>query len=121
MYERHTEPLLPRAKFYLRLLYHFLTGFLVMSISLGLGVVGYHGFEGFTWLDSLLNASMILGGMGPVNLVVTEGGKIFASGYALFSGMVILGIVGIIIAPILHRFLHMMHLDDMDSSSEVVQ
>jgi hypothetical protein len=114
MYEKHNEPLLSRSKFALRLLYHLLVGLGIMFISLGVGVLGYHGFEGLSWLDSLLNASMILGGMGPVNLVVTAGGKVFASIYALFSGMVFLGIVGIIIAPIVHRVLHFMHMDDTD-------
>lgn len=116
MYEKRTEPLLPRRKFLMRLFYHFLTGFGILVISLGIGVLGYHGFEKLAWLDALLNASMILGGMGPVNLIVTAGGKVFASCYALFSGMIFLGIVGIIIAPIIHRFLHFMHLDDADQS-----
>jgi hypothetical protein len=117
MYEKRTQPLLPRNQFLLRLLNHFLTGFGILMISLGIGVLGYHGFEKLTWLDALLNASMILGGMGPVNPVLSIGGKVFASCYALFSGMVFLGIIGIIIAPIIHRFLHFMHLDDVDQSS----
>ena len=114
MYEKRTQPLLPRRKFLVRLFYHFLAGSGVLLLSLGLGVLGYHGFEGQPWLDALLNASMILGGMGPVNLVVTPGGKIFASVYAIYSGMIFLGVAGIIIAPILHRFLHFMHLDEAE-------
>ena len=118
MYEKHSEPLLPRKKFFLRLLYHWLTGTIVLVVSLGIGVIGYHGFEKFSWLDSLLNASMILGGMGPVNQLLTSGGKIFASIYALFSGMVFLGVAGIISAPIFHRFLHLMHMDDTDNPEQ---
>ena len=114
MYEKHSEPLLPRKKFFLRLLYHWLAGTVVLVVSLGIGMIGYHGFENLSWLDSLLNASMILGGMGPVNQLMTGGGKFFASMYALFSGMVFLGVAGIIAAPIFHRFLHLMHMDDTD-------
>lgn len=113
MYEKHYEPLLKRSKFLFRLLSHLLTGVGILVVSLGLGVVGYHGFEHLSWLDSLLNASMILGGMGPVNVVLSEGGKWFASFYALFSGMIFLGVFGIIIAPVVHRLLHLMHLDEM--------
>ncbi|MHB8088533.1 MAG: hypothetical protein ACYDH2_09855 [Anaerolineaceae bacterium] len=113
MYEKHYEPLLPRTKFILRLLSHLLTGVIVLAISLGIGVIGYHGFEHLSWLDSLLNASMILGGMGPVNVIQSVGGKWFASFYALFSGMIFLGVFGILIAPVFHRFLHLMHLDEI--------
>ena len=111
MYEKHSEPLLSRGKFILRMIYHFLTSLAIMSVSLGIGVIGYHGFEKLSWLDALLNASMILGGMGPVNPITSAAGKWFASFYALFSGMIFLGIVGIVAAPIFHRILHIMHLD----------
>jgi len=85
-------------------------------LSLIIGISGYHYFEGFGWIDSLLNASMILGGMGPVNELHTESGKIFASMYALFSGIIFLVTVGIIIAPAVHRFLHHLHVDEKDSN-----
>jgi hypothetical protein len=78
--------------------------------SLGIGMAGYHFLESLSWLDSLLNASMILGGMGPVNPLQTAAGKIFASFYALYSGVVLLAAVGILVAPIFHRFLHRFHL-----------
>ena len=74
-------------------------------------MVGYHYTEGLPWLDSLLNASMILGGMGPVDVVRTSAGKWFASFYALFSGMVLLVAAGVLIAPVVHRFLHRFHLE----------
>lgn len=112
MYEKHFEPLLPRRKFIFRLFSHLLTGIAVLIISLGIGVAGYHGYEQLSWLDSLLNASMILGGMGPVNVIHSDGGKWFASFYALFSGMIFLGVFGIIVAPVIHRLLHLMHLDE---------
>jgi hypothetical protein len=79
--------------------------------SLAIGVLGYHYTEGLPWLDSLLNASMILGGMGPVDPVRTSAGKWFASFYALFSGMVLLVAAGVLVAPIFHRFLHRFHLE----------
>lgn len=118
MYEKHSEPLLPRNKFFLRLLSHWLVGSAILAFSLGIGMLGYRGFEQLSWLDALLNASMILGGMGPVNQLLTAGGKIFASFYALFSGMVFLGVAGIVAAPIFHRFLHLMHMDDTDLSGQ---
>ena len=82
----------------------------LLMFSLGIGMTGYHFLESLSWLDSLLNASMILGGMGPVNPLQTAAGKIFASFYALYSGVVLLAAVGILVAPIFHRFLHRFHL-----------
>ena len=82
------------------------------SIGLGLGVLGYHNFCGLDWLDSLLNASMILGGMGPVDPLVTPAAKLFASFYALFSGLAFVGIASLIIAPFAHRLVHRLHLDE---------
>jgi hypothetical protein len=83
----------------------------ILVVSLGIGILGYHTLEGLSWTDSLLNASMLLGGMGPVETPQTEAGKIFASFYALFSGVVFLVAVGVLIAPVFHRFLHRFHLD----------
>ena len=114
MFEKRSEPLLPRRLFLLRLLKHGILAFGIMLISLGMGVVGYRVSEGFSWLDALLNASMILGGMGPVNELQTVAGKLFASFYALFSGLVFLVIVGILVAPIAHRLLHHLHLEVID-------
>lgn len=115
--EHHTQPLLPRALFYRRLLSYAFFAFIMILIALGIGVVGYRYFEGLSWLDALLNASMILGGMGPVNEIHTNGGKLFASFYALFSGIAFLAIVGTLIAPIAHRFLHRLHVELEDESS----
>jgi hypothetical protein len=112
MYEHKSEPLLPRREFIKRLLRHGLFAISVLAISLGLGVWGYHTFEKLSLVDSVLNASMILGGMGPVAPLTTEGGKLFASFYALFSGIIFLVVVGIIIAPLAHRLLHRLHLEE---------
>src|SRR3972149_8655085 len=109
-YEHRTEPLLPREQFSRRLIRHMLLAFGLMAGSLGLGVLGYHLTEGLSWLDSLLNASMILSGMGPVAVLHSPAGKLFASFYALFSGAVFLGMAGIVVAPIAHRLLHRLHL-----------
>jgi len=111
-YEHRTEPLLPREQFYRRLIRHMLVAFGLMAGSLGLGVLGYHLTEGLSWLDSLLNASMILSGMGPVAVLHSPAGKLFASFYALFSGAVFLGMAGIVVAPIAHRLLHRLHLEE---------
>jgi hypothetical protein len=110
MYEHHSHPLLPPKIFLRRVLGHSTFAGAVLLVSLGIGVAGYHWTEGFSLLDSLLNASMILGGMGPVDTLRTDAGKVFASCYSLFSGVIFLASVGIIIAPIAHRIMHRLHL-----------
>ena len=82
-----------------------------MAGSLALGMLGYHFLARLTWLDALVNASMILTGMGPVDQMTTVGAKLFASFYALFSGVAFLTIVAVLLAPAVHRFLHRFHLD----------
>jgi hypothetical protein len=93
-----------------RLALNGVAGLVLLLFSLGMGMVGYHFLEGLSWVDALLNASMILGGMGPVAPLQTVAGKIFASFYALYSGVVLLAAVGILATPIYHRFLHRFHL-----------
>jgi len=110
MYEHHSKPLLSRKLFVQRLLGHFSLAMIILFLSLGLGVAGYHFTEGLSLIDSILNASMILGGMGPVDIMTTTAGKLFASFYSLFSGIIFLAVVGIIIAPLAHRLLHRLHL-----------
>jgi hypothetical protein len=112
MYEHHKQPLATRKVFAQRLTINALIGLLLLGFSLLLGMVGYHFLESLSWIDSLLNASMILGGMGPVNAIKTDDGKLFASFYAIYSGVILLASVGILIAPIFHRFLHHFHLAD---------
>ena len=111
MYEHRREPLIPRRVFFLRVAQHFCLAIGMVGVSLGIGILGYHCTEGLGWLDSLLNASMILGGMGPVNELHHDAGKWFASFYALFSGVVFLVMCGVLFAPVVHRFLHKFHLD----------
>lgn len=112
MYEHRREPLVPRNVFYCRLARHAYISLGIVAASLGIGVLGYHLSEGLGWLDSLLNASMILGGMGPVNELKHDAGKWFASFYALYSGVAFLAICGVLFAPVVHRFLHKFHADE---------
>jgi len=112
MFEHHKKPLISRDAFYMRLLRNFLWSLIIVFLSLLLGVLGYHFTENLRWLDSLLNASMILGGMGPVDVLKTPEGKLFASFYALFSGLALLTTMSVVLAPVLHRFLHKFHLDE---------
>jgi len=86
----------------------------LIGISLGLGILGYHFIARFTWVDSLLNAAMILAGMGPVGALNSDTAKIFASAYALFSGLVFIGATGILLTPIFHQVLRRFHLDERD-------
>ena len=115
-FERKTEPLLPRRVFIRRVLLYAGFSVTILGVSLAVGILGYHFTEGLSWIDSLLNASMILGGMGPVDGLHTEGGKLFASFYALFSGMVFLVAIGVLIAPVVHRLMHSFHFapEDID-------
>ncbi len=106
MYEHHSESLLPIRKFVYRLIGHFMVALAAIVLALGMGILGYHCLEGLSWLDSFLNASMILGGMGPVNDLHSESAKLFAGFYALFSGLIFIGVASVIMFPILHRFLH---------------
>ena len=117
MFEHRHEPLLPQAAFLRRLALYVGIAFIVVFCSLAMGIIGYHAFEGLSWLDALVNAAMILGGMGPVNELHTQAGKFFASFYALFSGLMFLVIVGVLFAPIIHRFLHHFHLELETESS----
>ena len=110
-YERRHERLLPEHDFVRRQLASAtIAGAMVLG-SLLVGVLGYRYLCGFSWIDSLLNASMILGGMGPVDPIRTVGGKLFASAYALYSGVTLLTSVGVLMAPAFHRFLHHFHLE----------
>lgn len=111
MYEHRTDKLLPRVQFVRRVIGHFGYSILACAIALGAGVLGYHVIAGLTWVDSLLNASMILGGMGPVDPLQTSGAKVFASFYALFSGLVFIGVLGLLLAPFIHRVMHKLHMD----------
>ena len=109
--ERRHQPLLPPEQFRGRLLAFGALAAGLIALSLGIGVIGYRWIAGLSWIDALLNASMILTGMGPVNPMTTVAGKLFASAYAIFSGVAFLTSFGVLAAPIFHRFLHRFHLE----------
>ncbi len=110
-FERRTEKLAPLSVFAQRVALAVAAACCIIATVLFIGVAGYHWLGGFDWLDSLLEASMILGGMGPVNPLKSTGVKLFASGYALFSGLVFIGIMGIVLTPVVHRILHKFHAE----------
>jgi hypothetical protein len=112
MFEHHKSPLLPRPMFVRRLAISLLAGMVMILISLMVGMAGYHWLENMSWVDAFVNAAMILSGMGPVEPLHTNGGKIFAGIYALFSGLALIGVAGIMFAPVIHRFLHRFHIDE---------
>jgi len=116
--ERRHEPLASTPVFLKRMARFLALSAGIILVSLGIGVLGYHYLENLSWIDSLLNASMILGGMGPVAPLNTIAGKLFASFYALFSGMVFLVAVGVLIAPVFHRFLHHFHIEMDEEDSD---
>jgi hypothetical protein len=109
-YERRHEPLLPRTAFLLRVTLHAGIAVGIVFGALFIGILGYHFVAQLSWIDALVNASMLLGGMGPVNELHTTAAKWFVSFYALFAGIVFLVSVGVLFAPIIHRFLHRFHI-----------
>jgi len=118
-YEHFRQPLISRTAFFLRIAWHVLIALGIVLVSLGIGIVGYHVFEGMAWIDSTVNAAMILGGMGPVNELHTNAGKLFAAFYALFSGIIFLIAIAVLLAPAVHRFLHRFHIEfDSDDSTK---
>ncbi|MGH9905171.1 MAG: hypothetical protein ACRD8U_06245 [Pyrinomonadaceae bacterium] len=114
MFERKHEKLAPARVFLRRLAACTAVAGLLAGFALLTGVVGYHLLGALRWVDSLLNASMILGGMGPVDTLTKTGAKVFASCYALFSGLVFIAVMGIILTPVAHGMLHKFHIDDGD-------
>ncbi len=108
----HKKNLQTTRDFAIRMLRYFLFSCVLIAISLGIGVWGYHDLGYLNWIDSLYNASMILTGMGPVDKMQTDTAKIFSSSYALFSGVAFLTTVAIFVSPIAHRLLHLLHIDD---------
>jgi uncharacterized membrane protein len=110
-YENRSDALISKAEFLRRIGHSLLVVLILVGVSLLVGMLGYRGFEGYSWTDSFMNASMILGGMGPVNPVTTDAGKFFAGAYALYSGLAFLVLAGFLFAPIAHRILHSFHYD----------
>ena len=116
MFEHHRDPLLPQKQFMRRVGKFIAFAFLLVVVSWAIGICGYAFFEHMSFIDSMLNSAMILGGMGPVNQLTTNGGKLFASFYALFSGMIFLIAFGVLLAPIIHRLFHKFHIENESSS-----
>jgi hypothetical protein len=118
MLEHYRKPLRPRKEFLHRQVQYLGFAMIILLISIGIGTVGYHALGTLKWIDAFLNASMILTGMGPVDRMETDGGKMFSALYALFSGIAFLTFAGVLFAPLYHRFLHKLHLDIEDNRDE---
>lgn len=117
--ERLSEPLASGQVFAGRVARSILFGGLMVGLTLWAGMCGYHVFEGMDWLDAFVNATMIMSGMGVLAAPVTVYGKLFAGCYALFCGLVLIVATAIAFTPVIHRFLHKMHVDDDDGTSDV--
>jgi hypothetical protein len=115
-FEHRSQPLAPREVFAMRIARYTGLALALVLGALALGVLGYRSLEGMSWIDALVNAAMILGGMGPVNALHTAGGKVFASVYALLSGFLFLISAAVLLAPVIHRFFHHLHLEADESS-----
>ena len=119
IFEKKSEPLAGKREFLRRMTLYWFISTVMIGLSLGIGVLGYRYFAGLPWIDSLLNASMILTGMGPVSPMTTYAAKLFASFYALFSGVIFLSATAVVLSPVFHRVMHRFHLgEDDDDRSE---
>ena len=114
MFDHHHQKLAPFSVFVNRVISALAVAVGLITAALLVGIAGYHWIAKLGWIDSFLEASMILGGMGPVNTLTSNGAKIFASIYALFAGVMFIGVMGVVISPIIHRGLHKIHLDEDD-------
>jgi hypothetical protein len=112
MFERHTEPLIDRPSFRKRVARHGRIALSLVATSLAIGMAGFHWLAAESWLDAYLNSAMLLGGMGPVGTIERPVGKLFAGLYALFAGLVFLAAGAVFLAPIVHRWLHRLHLEE---------
>jgi hypothetical protein len=119
--ERKGAPLLTRRAFLQRFARYVLLALAMLIVALALGMLGYHAFLQLSWIDSFLNAAMILGGMGPIDAPKTDVGKLFAGCYALFSGLVFITVSGILFAPLAHRLLHWFHADPPPDDGDAPQ
>ena len=113
-FERRHEKLAPVSVFVKRLIGSLAIALGLIALALMIGIAGYRYIAGFNWVDSLLEASMILGGMGPVNALPNDQAKMFASAYALFSGLIFIAVMGLVLSPVVHRILHKFHVDEKD-------
>jgi TRAP-type C4-dicarboxylate transport system permease small subunit len=113
-FERNHDDLAPVSVFVKRLIGSLAIALGLIGVALMIGIAGYHFIAGFNLVDSFLEASMILGGMGPVNQLSSDASKIFAALYALFSGLIFIAVMGLVLAPVVHRVLHKFHVDEKD-------
>jgi hypothetical protein len=111
-FEHHNQKLAPVNVFLWRVARNFGFGMAMIGVALIIGSTGYHWIAGFEWVDSFLEASMILAGMGPVNPLSGTAAKVFASIYALFSGLIFIAVIGVVLSPLMHRLIHKFHLAD---------
>ena len=110
MYEPRHQPPLSTRRFLLRMLLHAAAAQLLVVVSLAVGMWGYGYFERMPWRDAFVNSAMLLGGMGPMKTDgLSDGGKLFAGLYALYAGLVFIILIGIMLAPVIHRVLHVFH------------
>jgi hypothetical protein len=112
LFEHRSQPLLPNHKWRQRILGSLGCAVIIVAVALGVGIIGYHTIGDLPWIDSFLEAAMILGGMGAVAPMHTAAVKIFAGIYALFCGFVVLSTTGVVLAPWLHRMMHQFHVDE---------
>ena len=112
MFEHHKDQLLPRPEFARRLSGSIAAGVLLLTFSLGVGMLGYHFLGELSWIDAFLDAAMILSGMGPLSPLHNDASKLFAGCYAIYCGIALIGTTGVILAPVIHRALHKFHLED---------
>lgn len=117
-FERKHHPVLSRRQFARRMVRSASLAAALIAVSLFGGVCGYHYLENLPWIESFLNAAMILGGMGPVDTLKTSAGKIFAGCYALYSGLIVIVSAGVLLAPLLHRMLHKFHAESEHTEQE---
>jgi hypothetical protein len=113
-FERRKDKLAPVSIYVQRIAASLAIAIGLMLLALAVGIIGYHLIAGFNFVDSLLEASMILGGMGPVRELPNDAAKMFASIYALFSGVIFIALMGIILSPVAHRVMHKFHIDQTD-------
>ena len=113
-YEHRHDEVAPRSVFIKRVIAALAVALALILVALMIGIAGYHSIAAFNWVDSLLEASMILGGMGPIKELPSDTAKVFASIYALFSGIIFIGVMGIILSPVVHRIMHKFHVDEKD-------
>ena len=111
-FDNLSAPMASRTAFLGRLGVNILASLVLVGLALGAGMYGYHVLEKLSWLDAFLNSAMLLGGMGPVDTMHTDAGKLFAGIYALACGLVFVLASGIVLAPVAHRVLHALHVDD---------